>query len=138
MSTQTYERDLRRFTQAEFDTMLHVGLLTQRERATLVGGTVMVPDNRLAPLFPPRRTSLELDKGTVPSDQVVAEAPASHRLQAEKDDIMNMRATTAPRPPVRRKFTVAEYYRMTEVGIPSPDERVELLGRGDFRHGPYG
>ena len=27
-----------------------------------------------------------------------------------------------------RKFTVAEYYRMAEVGILKPDERVELIG----------
>ena len=32
-------------------------------------------------------------------------------------------------PPARekRKFTVAEYYRMAEVGILRPDERVELI-----------
>ena len=29
--------------------------------------------------------------------------------------------------PHRRKFTVAEYYRMAEVGILQPDERVELI-----------
>lgn len=32
----------------------------------------------------------------------------------------------APRPQTR-KFTVAEYYRMVEVGILGPDERVELI-----------
>ena len=40
-------------------------------------------------------------------------------------------ATAPPQsaPPVRetRKFTVAEYYRMAEVGILRPDERVELI-----------
>ncbi len=40
-------------------------------------------------------------------------------------------AVTPPEspPPVRekRKFTVAEYYRMAEVGVLDPDERVELL-----------
>ena len=30
-------------------------------------------------------------------------------------------------PPKTRKFTVAEYYRMAEVGILHPDERVELI-----------
>ena len=37
-------------------------------------------------------------------------------------------ATSSP-PPARekRKFTVAEYYRMGEVGILRPDERVELI-----------
>ena len=34
--------------------------------------------------------------------------------------------TPAP-PPKTRKFTVAEYYRMAEVGILKPDERVELI-----------
>lgn len=29
--------------------------------------------------------------------------------------------------PQRRKFTVAEYYRMGEVGVLGPDERVELI-----------
>ena len=29
--------------------------------------------------------------------------------------------------PPTRKFTVAEYYRMAEVGILKPDERVELI-----------
>ena len=34
----------------------------------------------------------------------------------------------APSPaPQRRKFTVAEYYRMAEVGILRPEERVELI-----------
>ena len=38
-------------------------------------------------------------------------------------------APPQPAPPVRetRKFTVAEYYRMAEVGILRPDERVELI-----------
>ena len=38
-------------------------------------------------------------------------------------------ATTPSPPPARekRKFTVAEYYRMGEVGILRPDERVELI-----------
>ena len=38
-------------------------------------------------------------------------------------------APPKPAPPVRetRKFTVAEYYRMAEVGILRPDERVELI-----------
>ena len=37
--------------------------------------------------------------------------------------------TTAEPPPARekRKFTVAEYYRMAEVGVLEPDERVELI-----------
>ena len=41
-------------------------------------------------------------------------------------------ATPSP-PPTRerRKFTVAEYYRMAEVGILKPDERVELI-EGDI------
>ena len=34
-------------------------------------------------------------------------------------------------PPRPRKFTVAEYYRMGEVGILKPDERVELI-EGDI------
>ena len=29
--------------------------------------------------------------------------------------------------PRKRRFTVAEYYRMGEVGILGPDERVELI-----------
>ena len=33
----------------------------------------------------------------------------------------------AASPPRVRKFTVAEYYRMAEVGILEPDERVELI-----------
>ena len=36
-------------------------------------------------------------------------------------------ATTSPATRERRKFTVAEYYRMAEVGILKPDERVELI-----------
>ena len=33
----------------------------------------------------------------------------------------------AATPPMRRKFTVDEYYRMAEVGILQPDERLELI-----------
>ena len=35
--------------------------------------------------------------------------------------------TSEPQVPKVRKFTVAEYYRMAEVGILSPEERVQLI-----------
>ena len=42
-----------------------------------------------------------------------------------------MAAVTPPESPLpareKRKFTVAEYYRMAEVGVLSPEERVELI-----------
>ena len=42
-----------------------------------------------------------------------------------------MAAVTPPEAPLpareKRKFTVAEYYRMAEVGVLSPEERVELI-----------
>ena len=46
----------------------------------------------------------------------------------EKVPSANPVAPEAPSPePRRRKFTVAEYYRMGEMGILGPDERVELI-----------
>ncbi len=33
----------------------------------------------------------------------------------------------APEPVKDRKFTVDEYYRMAQVGLIAPDERVELI-----------
>ena len=49
-------------------------------------------------------------------------------------------APPQPAPPVRetRKFTVAEYYRMAEVGILRPDERVELIEGDIFLMPPIG
>lgn len=38
-----------------------------------------------------------------------------------------VQAPTSPATRERRKFTVAEYYRMAEAGILKPDERVELI-----------
>ena len=40
--------------------------------------------------------------------------------------------------PEKRKFTVAEYYRMAEVGILRPEERVELIEGGGFGYGTAG
>lgn len=46
----------------------------------------------------------------------------------EKVPAVNAAVPEAPAPaPETRKFTVAEYYRMGEVGILGPDERVELI-----------
>ena len=46
----------------------------------------------------------------------------------EKVPAANPAVPQAPAPtPQRRKFTVAEYYRMGEIGILGPDERVELI-----------
>ena len=49
-------------------------------------------------------------------------------------------APPQPAPPVRetRKFTVAEYYRMAEVGILRHDERVELIEGEIFLMPPIG
>ena len=127
MSTQTDDRERRRFSQGEFEMMLDVGILSPREGATLDDGTVMVPDNGLARRFPPVGTRSGPEAGTVPGDQVVAEVPTMHRLRDEVEEIMNAMAAEAQIPRVRRKFTVDEYYQMAEVGILSPDERVELL-----------
>lgn len=47
-----------------------------------------------------------------------------------------MAVATGPAPP--RRFTVAEYYRMAEVGILAPDERVELLDGEIIQVSPIG
>ncbi len=54
--------------------------------------------------------------------EIRGQAPATATVTAAT-------APPQPAPPVRetRKFTVAEYYRMAEVGILRPDERVELI-----------
>ena len=48
-----------------------------------------------------------------------------------KEPVVVSKAPAAPaveaRYPQKRKFTVAEYYRMGDVGILGPDERVELI-----------
>lgn len=126
VTEQNDERDHRRFTEDEFQRMLDEGILSPDEGAILHDGFVLVPIGQSS-VFPPV-SDPGPHGGTVPSDQVVAEAPVRHQ---SPDREVSAIMTTAPvRPPVRyvrRKFSVDEYYRMSEVGILSTDERVELL-----------
>ena len=54
--------------------------------------------------------------------------PESVAVQQERTEAAAVAPPESP-PPARekRKFTVAEYYRMAEVGVLSPEERVELI-----------
>lgn len=47
-------------------------------------------------------------------------------------------ATAPPKPPTRRRFTVDEYYRMTETGVLPEDENVELLDGQIYLMSPIG
>ncbi len=107
--------------------MLDEGILHPRERAQLRDGFVMVPDRSRMP-FRPVRADLEPEGGVVPSDQQLLEAPPASRERRQEAEIdMNALARETEEPLIRRKFNVDEYYRMAEVGILSPDERIELL-----------
>lgn len=125
MSTENDDLDLRRFTEDEFQTMLSEGIISPDEDAILHDGFVLVP------LIPPMSLGPNPDPGpggaTVPPDDIALMEPPTHLRILETSEIMNTLIQETAIVRVRRKFTVDEYYRMSEVGILSPDERTELL-----------
>ena len=125
MSTLTDSYEHRRFTAAEYNAMLDVGILSPEEGAILRGGFVLIPatpDLRLGPNPDPGPFD-----ATDPSDLLLAEPPTATRVSREVSAIINAFNQQTQGEYVPRKFTVDEYYRMGEVGILSPDKRTELL-----------
>ena len=125
MATQSDEYERRRFTRAEYNTMLDAGILLPQEKSILQDGFVMIPDIRDMG-FGPNPNPGPFD-ATDPADQVLAERETVDRVAMEVTEIMNALNTGTQQRYAPRKFTVDEYYRMGEVGILSPDERTELL-----------
>lgn len=126
VTDQNDERERLRLTADEFDMMLDEGILSPDEGAILHDGIVLVPIGQPS-AFPPVSDPVPRG-GTVPSDQVVAEAPVRH--QSPDREVSAIMATARVSPLdgyVQRKYSVDEYYRMSEVGILPPGKRTELL-----------
>ena len=123
MVTQNAVVERRRFTAEDLRAMVEVGIIPSDEQAILRDGRIFVRPKTAQLAYSHRRDPGPFS-GDVPQGVILMETPV-HSVQiadAVADPLVPDYKEYIP-----RCFIVGEYYRMAEVGILHPDERIELL-----------